>query len=120
MKERLQKLFAGRTARILLAAAAAALLLLLCFAVFGGTQGAAETGGYAETAEEVRLSALLSRIEGAGQVDAAITEEDGVPVRAVVFFTGEDGILLRLRLTQAAAAALNIAENRVFVCPAET
>ena len=86
MKERLQKLFAGRTARILLAAAAAALLLLLCFAVFGGTQGAAETGGYAETAEEVRLSALLSRIEGAGQVDAAITEEDGVPVRAVVFF----------------------------------
>ena len=82
------------------------------------SRSAAETGGYTRTAEETRLSAILSQIEGAGTVNAVITTEDGAPVAAVVFFDGEDGILTRLRLTQAAAAALNIAENRVLVCPA--
>ena len=118
MKQAIKKLFANRTARILLIAAAALLLLLLCWAVFGNSGSAAETGGYTRTAEETRLSAILSQIEGAGTVNAVITTEDGAPVAAVVFFDGEDGILTRLRLTQAAAAALNIAENRVLVCPA--
>ena len=67
-----------------------------------------------------RLSAILSQIDGAGTVNAVITEEEGVPVSAVIFFDGADGILTRLRLTQAAAASLNIAENRVLVCPSDT
>ena len=120
MKERLKKLFADKRARLLLVAAAALLLLLLCWLVFGrGESKAAATGGFSPTAEETRLAAILSQVEGAGEVSAVISEEGGKPVAAVVFFGGEDAILTRLRLTKAAAAALNIAENRVYLCPAE-
>ena len=119
MKETVKKLFAGKTARILIIAGAALLLLLLCWAVFGRSEkSTATSAGYTPTVEETRLSAILSQIEGAGTVNAVITEEEGVPVSAVIFFDGTDGILTRLRLTQAAAASLNIAENRVLVYPA--
>lgn len=117
MKDALRKLFKNRTARILAVAAAALLLLLLCRAVFGAAKE--QDASVAQTAAEARLSAILSQIDGAGTVRAAIAEEGGKPVSAVVFFYGPDGVLIRLRLTQAAAAALNIAENRVLVCPAE-
>lgn len=119
MKETVRKLFAGKTARILIIAGAALLLLLLCWAVFGRSEkSTATSAGYTPTVEETRLSAILSQIEGAGTVNAIITEEEGVPVSAVIFFDGADGILTRLCLTQAAAASLNIAENRVLVYPA--
>ncbi len=119
MKDAIKKLFESRTARILAVAAAALLLLLLCWAVFGATRERDTTASYTQTTAETRLSAILSQVEGAGNVRAVIAEEEGKPVSAVVFFDGADGILVRLRLTQAAAAALNIAENRVLVCPAE-
>ena len=114
----LKKVFANRTARILAIAAAALLLLLLCWAVFRTSESSA-AGNFSQTTEEARLSVLLSKIEGAGEVTVLITEENGEPASAVVIFSGEDAILTRLRLTQVAAASLNIAENRVLVCPAE-
>ncbi len=117
MKAGWKKLSENRTVRILTIAAAALLLLLLCWAVFARPQE--ESSSFSQTAEEARLSAILSQIQGAGNVRAAITLQEGEPVSAVVFFSGEDAIFTRLRLTQAAAASLGIAENRVLVCPAE-
>lgn len=116
MKEGVKKLVSDKKIRILLIAAAALLLLLLCWTVFGRSGNDAD--GYEQTASETRLSAMLSQIEGAGTVRASIAEENGEAVSAVIFFDGADGILVRLRLTQATAAALNIAENRVLVYPA--
>ena len=117
MKDALRKLFKNRTARILAVAAAALTLPPLWWTVFVATKE--QYASFAQTAAEARLSAILSQIDGAGTVRAAIAEESGKPVSAVVFFDGPGGVLIRLRLTQAAAAALNIAENRVLVCPAE-
>ena len=121
MKEAVRKLWANKTARILLISGAALILLLVSWLVFGkgGSQTAASTG-YIPTEQEERLAAILSRVEDAGNVSVLITEEDGAAVGAVVMFDGPDGILVRLRLTQIAARALGIAENRVLVCPSDT
>ena len=72
-----------------------------------------------QTEQEARLAAVLAEVEGAGNVSVLIAQEAGSPVSAVVLFDGTDGILVRLRLTQITAQALNIAENKVLVCPAE-
>lgn len=116
MKEAIRRLFSNRTARILLVAFAALVLLIVCWFVFG-TSDAQPTA--APTEEEARLAAILSEVEDAGNVSVLITEEEGAPVSAVVMFDGTDGILVRLRLTQIAARALNIAENKVLVCPSD-
>lgn len=119
MIDRLKKIFSNRTVRIIVAVCAALLLLLAVRQVFSGSDGNASAERYTPNEQEVRLAALLSAIEDAGDVTVMIAEEGGVPVGAVVVFSGEDGILVRLRLTQAAAAALNIAENRITVYPSE-
>lgn len=117
----IRKLWENRTARILLIAGAALLLLLACWLVFGRNKSAnAMAGGASMTEEEARLSAILSEVEDAGEVRVFITQEDGAPVSAIVLFSGTDGILVRLRLTQIAAQALDIAEKRVLVYPSET
>lgn len=118
MKEALKKLWENKTARILLIALIALALLLGCWFVFGKTEDA-PTGTYAPTAQEERIGALLSEIEGVERVTVMVTEEDGVPVSAVVIFDGEDGILVRLRITQITANALNLADNRIYVYPSD-
>ena len=118
MKEAFRKLWANRTARILVVAGAALILLLVCWLVFGRND-AQTTSGVVQTEQEARLAAVLAEVEGAGKVSVLIAQEAGSPVSAVVLFDGTDGILVRLGHTQITAQALNIAENKVLVCPAE-
>lgn len=116
MTEVLKKLRANRTARILLIAAIALALLLACWCVFGSGQKDA-SAGYVATEEEARIASMLSGIEGVREVRVMIAEEDGKPVSAVVMFGGEDGILVRLRLTQVTARALGLSDGSVHVYP---
>ncbi len=118
IKQTLAAVRENKTARILLLAGAALLLLLTCWLVFGNRQ-AQDASGYVPTDREARLSALLSEVDGAGEVTVLISEEGNTATGAVVLFDGEDGILVRLRLTQIVARALGIAENRVLVCPSD-
>ena len=119
MKEAFRRLWANKTAKILLVAGAALVLLLVSWLVFGREETRA-TSGFVQTEQEERLAAILSEVEDAGNVSVMITQEGGVPVSAIVMFDGSDGILVRLRLTQITARALDIAENRVLVCPSDT
>ena len=119
MKEAFRRLWANKTAKILLVAGAALVLLLVSWLVFGREETKA-TSGFVQTEQEERLAAILSEVEDAGNVSVMITQEGGVPVSAIVMFDGSDGILVRLRLTQITARALDIAENRVLVCPSDT
>lgn len=114
-----RELWANRTFRILAIAAAALILLIACWLVFGHESSSSVSGTFPATQEEERLAAVLSEVEDAGNVRVLITQEDGAAVGAVVLFDGMDGILVRLRLTQITAKALNIAENRVLVCPSD-
>ena len=118
MKEKLKALFHNKTFRIITICVAALLLLLIVWRVFFG-KSEKTSSGYQPTDLEVRLSQILSGIEGVGQTTVMISEEDGMPVSAIIVFDGADGILTRMRVIEAAANALNIPPTEVLVYPSE-
>ena len=67
------------------------------------------------TADEQRLSAILSNIVGAGKVDAMITTDNGRITGVLIIADGADDITVRLRLIDAAATALGVSKNIVNV-----
>ncbi len=109
----IKRFFGRRSVRIILILLFALALLLACYRVFFKKSGTAE--GFKLTSEETRLAALLSKVEGAGKVTVMITEEDGKAVSAVVIFEGSDGLIVRMRLNEIAASALNLPKSAVLV-----
>lgn len=109
-------LFKNKTFRLLFIGAASLLLLLLVYFVFFKQDGPA---AYSATEQEKRLSVLLGEIDGVDSATVMITEKDGSPVNAVVVFRGEDGILVRTRLMEAAAKALSLRTRDILVYPAK-
>lgn len=67
------------------------------------------------TAEEQRLSAILSNIEGAGKVEAMITKQGDTVMGVLVIADGASNILVRVRLVEAAATALGVNKQVVNV-----
>ena len=117
--EGIKKFLKSRTARILLLGLAALILLLAVWKVFFSDTGASSsTASYQPTEREARLCRLLAGGEGIGNATAMITEEDGVPVSAIVVFDGADSILARMRVLDITATALNIEKKYVQVYPA--
>ena len=78
----------------------------------GGTQTAAST---VMTADEQRLSAILSNIDGAGKVEAMITKQGDTVMGVLVIADGASDILVRVRLIEAAATALGVNKQVVNV-----
>lgn len=117
--EGIKKLLKNRTARILLLCLTALLLLLAVWKVFFSDAGASSSAAtYQSTEREARLCQLLKGVEGIGNATAMITEEDGVPVSAIIVFDGADSILARMRVLDITATALNIEKKYVQVYPA--
>ncbi len=110
---KIKELFKNKIFRLCLLAVIALLLLLAAYKVFAG--GGKESGKYTPTEREERLLILLTGIEGVKDAKVMITEEDGVAVGAVILFEGEDGFLVRMRLAEVAATALNIGKSAVVV-----
>ena len=67
------------------------------------------------TSSEQRLSSILGNIEGAGRVEAMITEQDGKIAGVLVIAEGADSITVRLRLIDATATALGVDKSIVNV-----
>ena len=78
-------------------------------------KSSSQSGNTVMTEEETRLAAVLSQIDGAGQVSAMITKNDGNIVGVIVIAQGADNITVRLRLLDAAATALGVNKNIVSV-----
>ena len=116
-REKLKKLIHSKTTRIILICVAALLLLLLIWKVFFPKTKTATVANLM-TDEEMRLSAILSEIEGVDETTVYIRKADGIPVSAVVIFWGRDSILVRTYLTDMTAKALGIAQRDVLVQPA--
>ncbi len=118
-KTNLKELLRNKTVRIVLICLAALLLLIAVWRVFFvKDQKTYSVNGYVPTELELRLSALLSQIDGVGQTTVMIGEEKGSPVNAVVIFSGADGFVTRMRVIEVTANALAIDPNRVLVYPA--
>ena len=90
--------------------AALALVVALCLAM-----GASEGSRSAQTAEEARLSRVLSAMAGAGGVDVAIYYDDAVPCGAVIVAAGAGDAAVRIRLTGAVTTLLGLDASRVAV-----
>lgn len=65
--------------------------------------------------QEQRLSAILSRIDGAGEVEAMITQNNGEIVGVLITAQGANDITVRLRLLDAAATALGVSKQVINV-----
>ena len=69
--------------------------------------------------EEIRISRVLSAIQGAGDVEVAVYYEDAVPCGAVVVAQGAGDVAVQLRLASAVTTLLGIDQSRVAIYPKE-
>lgn len=86
--------------------------ILLCLIL-----GLMEPSSTGQTAEEARLSRVLSAMAGAGSVEVAVfyQEETSVPCGAVIVAQGADDVGVRLQLTRAVCTLLGLEASQVDV-----
>ena len=118
-RESIRNFFKNKTTRIVLSLLIALLLIIAVYCVFFRGEKTVSKG-YEATELEVRLSAILSEIEGVERASVMIGEEDGKTVSAIIVFKGNDGILTRMRVVNAASVALGIPKENIQVYPAES
>lgn len=88
-------------------------LIIIVFLFFGGENSS--SAGTAKTAEELRLTALLERMDGVGDADVMITEDEGGIAGVVVVCDGADRIMVRNDILNAVSTALNINKNIIAI-----
>ncbi len=113
--EPLKRFFSDKRVRTVAILLAALLLLLAVYAVF--SRGEEKSAG-PSSETEIRLSELLTAIDDVDEATVMVTEEQGVPVSAVVIFEGKDGILTRNKLLEITANVLRIAKSAILIYPA--
>ena len=98
-----------------------ALALLICSFIPRGTESASGMN-----AEERRIAAALSRIEGAGETyvviytrDSSLYSENSVPTGALILARGAGDIAVQLRLSLAAQTLLNLPADSILIYPME-
>ncbi len=114
--EKMKAFFRNKTVHIVLVCLLALLLLFAAYKVFAAPT---QKSGYTPTEREERVIMLLEELDGVDGATVMITEEESVPVSAIVVFRGEDGFLVRMKVRQIAATALGIEEKNVVVYPTE-
>mgnify|MGYP006962938577 FL=1 len=114
-----QKLKGVKNIRIIAVVFIIAIALIIYSTVATSTKKKAETqtsvSQSLENDEEARLSAILSNLEGAGDVQTMITKSDGEITGVLVIADGAKNPMIRLRLMQACASALGISEDVICV-----
>ena len=107
----------------------AIVILAICLLVYSGHSREAVSKNSGESDLELRLSAVLSAIEGAGEVECMIytgdesskdvfwgAEDKGGEIMGVIIVAeGAKDIAVMLRLKDAAATALNVEPTKVQV-----
>ena len=118
-KENIKNFFSNKTARTVFVLLIALLLVFAVYRVFFKGKEKSSTS-YETTELEERLSQILSKIDGVGNVSVMVSEEEGRAVSAVIVFRGADSILTRMRVVDAASGALGIDKEYILVYPAES
>lgn len=73
------------------------------------------TTSASQSSDEVRLSEILSAIDGAGEVNVMITHTDGKISGVLVVASGAKDLSIRLKLLEATKVALNVNADIVSV-----
>lgn len=101
--------------KIIVVVALIALLILVVFLFFGTGGEESALGDYSQSDAEVRLTALLERIDGVGDTEVMITEDEGVVTGVVIVCEGADRIMVRNDILNAVSTALNINKNIIAI-----
>lgn len=72
-------------------------------------------GGELKSAEELQLMRILSRIEGVGDADVMITQDEQGVAGVVIVCEGADNIMVRSDVLNAVSTAFNIDKNNIAV-----
>ncbi len=89
-------------------------LVIYSSVVAKGDEQAIATGVVASS-QEARLSSILSSIDGAGEVEAMISEQNGEIVGVLVIAEGANNISVRVKLVDATSSALGVDRQIVNV-----
>ncbi|MDR0857718.1 MAG: hypothetical protein LBN97_01660 [Oscillospiraceae bacterium] len=116
---RFQELF-GKYKYVLIVLAAGLLLLILPKTDSGSgdssvlaRDGPGLHSAYSQTPDEAKLSALLSQIDGAGEVRIALSENGAVVI------SQSSAASVRLELTNAITAYTNLTSNKIIILKGE-
>lgn len=99
--------------KLIIVIALIALLIAVVFLFFGGSEDV--SGDFSKTDTELRLTALLESMDGIGDAEVMITEQDGVISGVVVVCEGADRIAVRNDILNAVSTALNINKNIIAI-----
>lgn len=91
-----------------------ALLVVIVFLFFGSEEESV-LGDSMKSDTELRLTALLERIDGVGDAEVMITENDGEITGVVVVCDGANSIMVRNDILNAVSTALNINKNNIAI-----
>ena len=90
------------------------LLIAACVAALVLTRGGSDAGA-PPTDLEARLERVLSAVEGAGEVRAMVSEQNGEIAGVVIVAAGAEDVGVRLSLMQAARALLDVELDQIEV-----
>ena len=90
------------------------LLIAACVAALVLTRGVSDAGAQ-PTELEARLERVLSAVEGAGEVRAMVSEQNGEIAGVVIVAAGAEDVGVRLSLMQAARALLDVELDQIEV-----
>lgn len=90
------------------------LLIAACVAALVLTRGGSDAGAQ-PTELEARLERVLSAVEGAGEVRAMVSEQNGEIAGVVIVAAGAEDVGVRLSLMQAARALLGVELDQIEV-----
>ena len=90
------------------------LLIATCVAALVLTRGGSDAGAQ-PTELEARLERVLSAVEGAGEVRAMVSEQNGKIAGVVIVAAGAEDVGVRLSLMQAARALLDVELDQIEV-----
>ena len=68
-----------------------------------------------KSATEIKLTGILSSIDGVGRTDVMITEEEGKIVGVVIVCEGAYNLMTRSNILNAVSTALNIEKNIIAI-----
>ncbi len=94
------------------------LLAILIGAVYfidKGKKSSSMSANTAKSASETKLCGILSNIEGVGNTDVMITENEGKILGVVIVCEGADNIMTRNNILNAVSTALNIDKKIIAI-----
>ena len=81
----------------------------------GKSHSASTVNNSAKSSTEIKLTGILSNIDGVGRTDVMITEEEGKIVGVVIVCEGADNLMTRSNILNAVSTALNIDKKIIAI-----